>query len=82
MRLKNTQYSGTQIRSKCVLFEYAHLGEEGGRVCFYQGVDNQLDAMTKAAHSPMKELTSAPSISAMGVNLYWMVGRLPTASVH
>lgn len=63
MRLENIQYSGTQIRSKCVLIKYAHLGE-------------------KAAHLPMKELTSTPSISAMDVNLYWTVGRLPTASVH
>ena len=29
MRLENTQYSGTQIRSKCVLIKYAHFGEEG-----------------------------------------------------
>jgi len=39
-------------------------------------------AMIKVAHSPIKELTSAPSISAMGMNLYWTVGRLPTTSVH
>ena len=33
-------------------------------------------------YSPMKELISTLSMSAMGVKLYWMVGRSPTASVH
>lgn len=33
-------------------------------------------------YSPMKELISTLSMSAMGVKVYWMVGRSPTASVH